>query len=125
MSEKERLSELLSKALVKANDNYGIPNTKQLADYLIKNGVVVPPVKVGQKVYYILDGFIESCTVEVIHLGDYTDEDGNCSCMAVIHFDREDCPYVATEIYFTDIGKIVFLTKEAAEKALKGGVANG
>ena len=30
-------------------------------------------------------------------------------------------PYVAEEIYFTDIGKTVFLTKEEAEKALKGG----
>lgn len=34
----------------------------------------------------------------------------------------EDCPYVAKELYFTDIGKTVFLTKEQAEKALKGGI---
>lgn len=30
----------------------------------------------------------------------------------------KDCPYVSTEIYLTDIGRTVFLTKEEAEKAL-------
>ena len=76
------------------------------------------PCKVADTVYYISEGFIEPCTVEVIFLADYTDKDGNCSYMAEIHFDREDCPYVSTEIYFTDIGKTVFLTKEEAEKKL-------
>ena len=50
-------------------------------------------------------------------------KDGNCTYMADIHFDRADCPYTVAEIYFTDIGKTVFLTKEEAEKALKGGIA--
>ena len=77
------------------------------------------PVKVGDTVYYISDGFIELCTVEVIFLADYTDKDGNISYMAEIHFDREDCPYVSSEIYFTDIGKTVFLTRVEAEQKLK------
>ena len=76
------------------------------------------PYKVADTVYYISEGFIEPCTVEAIFLADYTDKDGNCSYMAEIHFDREDCPYVSTEIYFTDIDKTVFLTKEEAEKKL-------
>ena len=76
------------------------------------------PCKVGDTLYYISDGFIKPCTVETIFISDYTDKDGNCSYMAEIHFDREDCPYVSTEIYFTDIGKTVFLTKEEAEKKL-------
>ena len=70
--------------------------------------------------YYISDGFIEPCTVEVIFLADYTDKNGNCSYMAEIHFDREDCPYVSTEIYFTDFGKTVFLTQAEAEAEVKG-----
>lgn len=37
---------------------------------------------------------------------------------AEIHYDREDCPYVSTEIYFTDIGKTVFLTQSEAEQKL-------
>ena len=77
------------------------------------------PCKVADTVYYISEGFIEPCTVEAIFLADYTDKDGNCSYMAEIHFDREDCPYVSTEIYFTDIGKTVFLTQAEAEQKLK------
>ena len=76
-------------------------------------------VKVGDTLYYISDGFIEPCTVETIFISDYTDKDGNRSYMAEIHFDREDCPYVSTEIYFTDIGKTVFLTQAEAEQKLK------
>ena len=77
------------------------------------------PCKVRDTVYYISEGFIEPCTVETIFISDYTDKDGNCSYMAEIHFDREDCPYVSTEIYFTDIGKTIFLTKAEAEQKLK------
>lgn len=77
------------------------------------------PCKVGDTVYYISEGFIEPCTVETIFISDYTDKDGNCSYIAEIHYDREDCPYVSTEIYFTDIGKTVFLTQAEAERKLK------
>ena len=77
------------------------------------------PCKVGDTVYYISEGFIEPCTVETIFISDYTDKDGNCSYIAEIHYDREDCPYVSTEIYFTDIGKTVFLTQAEAEQKLK------
>ena len=85
-----------------------------------ENGLLLRlPCKVGDTVYYISEGFIEPCTVETIFISDYTDKDGNYSYMAEIHFDREDCPYVSTEIYFTDIGKTVFLTQEEAEQKLK------
>lgn len=77
------------------------------------------PCKVGDIIYEICEGFIEPCTVEVIFIADYKDKEGNSSYMAEIHYDREDFPWVSTEIFFTDIGKTVFLTKEAAEKALK------
>ena len=77
------------------------------------------PCKAGDTLYYISEGFIEPCTVETIFISDYTDKDGNCSYMAEIHFDREDCPYVSTEIYFTNIGKTVFLTQAEAEQKLK------
>ena len=120
MSERERLIELMTKA---ENSELSLLEfeKKILADYLLAHGVIVPPVKVGQTVYYIYDGFIEPCTVKVIFLAEFKDEDGNDSYSAEIFFDREDCPYVSAEIYFTEIGKTVFLTKEDAEKALKGG----
>ena len=125
MSEKERLVELLleSEPIKERDldDDWGDNEISDIADYLLENDVIALPVKVGQTVYYIFDGFIEPCTIEIIFLGNYTDKDGNYSYVAEIHFDREDFPYVTTEIYFTDIGKTVFLTKEQAEKALKGG----
>ena len=95
---------------------------KKLKEYedLEEQGLLLRlPCKVGDTIYEISEGFIEPCTVEVIFLADYTDKDGNHTYMAEIHYDREDCPYVSTEIYFTDIGKTVFLTRAEAEKALR------
>lgn len=109
-------------------DDKGFPNKfgsdvlTKLADYedLEEQGRIIKlPCKLGDTVYYISEGFVEPCTIEVIFLADYTDKNGNCSYMAEIHYDREDCPYVSTEIYFTDFGKTVFLTKEEAEAKLK------
>lgn len=77
------------------------------------------PCAVGDTVYEICEGFIEPCTVEVIFIADYKDKEGNSSYMAEIHYDRGDCSWVSTEIYFTDIGKTVFLTQKEAEAALK------
>lgn len=76
------------------------------------------PCKVGDKVYLISENFIEPCTVETIFLGNYRDRNGNWCNMAEIHYDRDDCPYVSTEIYFTDIGETVFLTESEAEAKL-------
>lgn len=85
------------------------------------------PCKVGDKVYQISENFIEPCTVETIFLGKYRDRNGNWCNMAEIYYDRDDCPYVSTEIYFTDIGETVFLTETEAEAKLKEmeGRANG
>ena len=77
------------------------------------------PCKVGDKVYQIIENFIEPCTVETIFLGNYRDGNGNWCNMAEIHYDRDDCPYVSTEIYFTDIGETVFITETEAEAKLK------
>lgn len=77
------------------------------------------PCKVGDKVYQISENFIEPCTVETIFLGKYRDRNGNWCNMAEIHYDRDDCPYVSTEIYFTDIGETVFLTETEAEARLR------
>lgn len=76
------------------------------------------PCKVGDTVYQISENFIEPCTVETIFLGNYKDRNGNYCNMAEIYYDRYDCPYTSDEIYFTDIGKTVFLTQEEAEARL-------
>jgi hypothetical protein len=80
-----------------------------IADYLLANGVIVPPVKVGQTVYQInptpYGGEIYELEVLDVSL-------------------HKSKPYYETESidFDTDaIGKSVFLSREAAEHALKGG----
>lgn len=94
----------------------------KLADYedAEEQGLILRlPCKVGDKVYQISENFIEPCTVETIFLGKYRDRNGNWCNMAEIYYDRDDCPYVSTEMYFTDIGETVFLTETEAEAKLK------
>lgn len=89
-----------------------------IADYLIDNGVIVPPCKVGDIVYYVSENplnlsvqantIYEADVVRIVttHLG----------TSLVIQIRNE---YGCTEI--PDVnkwGKTVFLTREEAEKAL-------
>ena len=41
MNARGKLMELLDDAILESNDNYGLPNTNQVADYLIAHGVTV------------------------------------------------------------------------------------
>ena len=85
-----------------------------VADYLIENGVIVPPCKVGQRVYSIyLNGKLR------------TDLHGDR--ITQIKINRGGYHFKCWWGYFhlSDIGKTVFLTKEEAEQKLKGGTDNG
>jgi hypothetical protein len=79
-----------------------------IADHLLENGVIVPPCKVGDKVYQT-DGIrIYPSVITELVIGEkniifYTNYGNN------IAFDE------------TAIGDSIYLTKEEAEKALKGG----
>lgn len=109
MSERERLIELLQNCQIqtRVGDIFYKSAYEQVAEYLLENGVIVPPVKVGDTVYHL--GY--SFKVEEIEIL----QDGV--------FYR--CGNNGTDDYMSfceaEIGKTVFLTKEAAEKALKGG----
>ena len=101
---RDRLIELLHEAnnIVKRNGfDY---NANVMADYLIKNGVVVLQCKIGDTVYQT-DG-IRIYELEVFDVSI-----------------RKNKPYYETESVDFDedaIGKTVFLTREDAEKALRG-----
>lgn len=109
MSERERLIELLAKIdyIVDDGKRFVKETIEFVADYLLENGVMVPPVKIGQTVYHFGYSFIikkiEMLQDEIIYR----------------------CGNLGTDDYMafceSDIGKTVFLTKEEAEKALKGG----
>ena len=73
-----------------------------LVDYLLENGVIVPPKKVYDIRIY-KDG-MKICEHEV---------------KGIIY----DCGYMAFDS--RAIGNKIFLTREAAEQAMKGGADNG
>ena len=118
MTERERLIELLMQGDIAAAKQ-GVFNccmcrreAETIADYLLSNGVIVPPVQVGATVY---------CTDSYRHL---------IKPLEIIGFEvdytKRICKYYCsggdyTPAWFNpaEIGKTVFLTREEAEKALK------
>ena len=84
-----------------------------VADHLLANGVIVPPVALGsrQKVYVPIDGTTVVYETKVYGIG--VDEDGD------MVINPHEYPEGAFSISGYNIGKTVFLTKEEAERALK------
>lgn len=83
-----------------------------IADYLLANGVIVPPCKVGDKVYRTFGNY---CGEKIF--------EGVVAQISIVN-NREIRFWVyGHPLGFAchDIGKTVFLTREEAEKALKGG----
>jgi hypothetical protein len=75
-----------------------------IADYLLSNGVIVPPVKMGDKLYNKHSLVDDCCYWKVKHISIFADESG--------FVDDSDNWYS-----FEDFGKTVFLSREDAEKA--------
>lgn len=110
---REQLIQLIKQAHTDylLNDDYAVSIYEFIADRLIENGAILPPVRVGQTVWSVADGFNYALEGKIY---EYTiRSDG----MAYFRFTRNG--------YFTGcamedaIGKTVFLTREAAEEALK------
>jgi uncharacterized protein YqgQ len=115
MTDRERLIELMRKQfteLYKDGDWNFNEMLVGVADYLLENGVIVPPCKVGDIVYYIFEGEIRELTV--ISLS-YTFSEN------IKHFNLHTTNYRGAVLSYEikNIVKTVFLTKEEAEKALK------
>ena len=91
-----------------------------LADDLLANGVILPPCKVGDRVFIIekeyrlnkVEHKIITCEIEFIYVSSKTKR---------YHTKKLECPYMDNGFNFRpkDIGKTVFLTKEEAEQKLK------
>lgn len=110
MTDLERLTALLDNAPA---DPAGNRNVRTLAEYLLANGVIVPPCKVGDTVYYPVKGTNVMYTTKVYGTG--LDEDGD------VVINPKEYPKGAITIIGGNFGKTVFLTREEAERALKGG----
>lgn len=105
---RDRLIELIRQAKKKTKDaNCDIERNMIFADYLLENGVIVPPYKAGDTAYYIcrVNQKIEQGKIGTIAYWD----DGHF----LFSLGKGGCSIV-------DENEI-FLTKEEAEAALKGG----
>ena len=96
----------------------------QLADYLLENGVIVPPCKVGQTVYtnFAMQGWYYRAkdrpySAKIVFMGLNNSEEMGGGLINVLFKKNGNM----IQFNFSDIGKTVFLTKEEAEQALKGG----
>lgn len=119
MEMRDRLIELINDC--RSMDGYGMDLVEKQADYLLANGVIVPPCKVGETVYKIMD--IESVhrrILEVEVLSIRIEDKMKFFVKTVKNY-----LYRYAEYPIDDFGKTVFLTKEEAEKALKEREGNG
>ncbi len=120
MSQIEKLTELLDAAFLNCDDNYGMPSANQVADYLLENGVVVLPCKVGDYVYVLNRNKtrVQKMVGEAPDIRCVCVDEDNL-CMATC----KDRDYGVCAHRFrndlSEFGKTVFSTREEAEAALK------
>lgn len=115
MTERERLIKLIgdSEALQYSGCHYNELDycCKQIADYLLDSGVIVPPCKAGDIVYVIYDGYVAGARV----LSYLIDHSGGLVDLLVTS--KKGITFIAPDYPVENI----FLTCEEAEKALKEG----
>ena len=117
MSDRDRLIELVDKAKEEyAGDVTDHTETDYIVECLLNNGVIVPPCKVGDKTFLLLEktsggyDIVESKCVKI-----YENAFNRVYSMALA------CAEIGNtlEFYLNDFGRWVFLTKEEAEERLK------
>ena len=122
---RERLIELIKKSKCVSIWDYHTDTFKEpdpietLTDYLLENGVIVPPCNVGDTVYYVSDSpinlSVQENTIYEAHISRMVTT--QCGTTLVVQMHNS---YGCTEIPdINDFGKTVFLTREEAEQALK------
>ena len=107
MSERERLVAIIKQSVVPYF-------AEEIAEYLLENGVIVPPVKIGQTVYGISRGVIIPIGIDRIQY----------SNRGIDILGRNEQYYGYGTIGLhpdNEFGIEWYITKEEAEKALKGG----
>lgn len=114
MTEREKLILTLIKYCLANEDN---PSVEGLADYLLRKGVIMPPVKVGDTVYtnvswtgWYLREKDKPYKAKVVYIG----INGKENHINVVYEKNDDM----LTFTFDEIGDRLFLTREEAEKAL-------
>ncbi len=117
MTERERLIQSVKQSLHR-HIGKSCKLAENITDDLIADGVIVAPVKMGQKFYHIEEykhSLIPECypTAKVV-------------CESTVDYVKKDI-YSGKfgdsrkTFFWGDVGKTVFLSREEAEKALEGG----
>ena len=139
---RNRLIELINNypCMSTAEDCFIESISSDLADYLLSNGVIVPPCKIGDTVYQPSYKFTKCSIYD--YAPRYCEDSFCCGCESAC--DSVQQPYIyegkvvsvritKEQIYLSVsfqekfdsssfiLGKTVFLTREEAERALKGG----
>lgn len=107
------MKEILTKLIKEAQKRYIYAEDQ--AQYLMDNGVIVPPCYIGQDIWHITehyDGRIETRKGKVSMLQQKSDK----SWKIRITVNSSVCDFTPNEI-----GTRYFLTREESERALKGG----
>ena len=126
MTDRERLTALIMAGAGDCFGKGGALNCSKLADYLLANGVIVPPCKVGDTVYELdEDGRIVKGIVQSIRQNLIRNKQGRWIVTSwlddyYVDLNGTRFPHEA-HLYspFSSFGETVFLTREEAEKALK------
>ena len=129
MTPRERLKGLLARA---ASDGYSLDTrieTEELADYLLAEGVIVPPCKVGDVVWVNWQRYAkaqkETHPVKVYALRFDTKKNNMRICVEgnfeIVGYGGSYTHYYNGTFALNSIGKTVFLTRAEAERALEGG----
>ena len=116
---RERLFDLIAEAIPNSTPIDCLPDVDAIVDHLLAAGVIVPPCKVGDWVFGVVPKYdvtkgrvkYEVSDIEIKGLT-YRLPDGVWTALLLVVDEKyEQCG---------TFGKTVFLTKEEAEKALKG-----
>lgn len=94
-------------------DSLSVEEIDQCCNFLVEHGVIVPPVEIGQTVWYIYGGYYNSvnkrpCAIEVTEINKKRQHG------------KVEWGFIAngTRYRFSSIGKSVFLSLKEAEQAL-------
>ena len=115
MADKEKLFELLGKTFAEQYKKRRIITAEHTASYLLENGVIVPPCKVGDMVYMVL----REDTPRLEYF--ISEEKVTEVCSKGFHISDFFPPFddIGSYISYEKLGKNIFFTREEAEDTLK------
>lgn len=114
---RDRLIEIVKESLVK-NIDYTHRLAESITDDLLANGVIVPPCKVGEMVFFYC------CVCDEVGKEKFDILEGEAISFSIQKeglwaYCRYKCGLTYWHVVEEDFGKTVFLTREDAEQALK------